>query len=422
MLLSVTPLLAAQESVLYSFQDGSDSASPQSSLITDKAGNLYGTTEGLAGTYITQWGTVFELSPPATPGGAWTQNVLYAFTGAADGGGPRGSLIFDDAGNLFGTAGGGGAFGKYGVVFELSPPAVSGDAWTETVLYSFNGDDGYNPQAGLIFDARGNLYGNTLWGGTYNLGTAFRLERPSHSGGAWTETVLHDFGGVANGAPDGFWPTGPLVFGRQSVLYGTTEWGGTANEFCGDGCGVVFQLTPPSDGKGPWTETILHNFPGIDDGALLYSGVILDKAGNLYGTAFETELGGGRVFELSPPTVAGDAWTETVLFQFDDSQGSESGNPQGAVIFDNEGNLYGTTDDGGAYYYGTVYRLSPPATPGAPWTFKLLHPFHNTTDGRYPQSSLVFGAGGRLYGTTPAGGNSEACNGYGCGTVFTVVP
>jgi uncharacterized repeat protein (TIGR03803 family) len=194
---------AAQEQVLYSFQnDGTDGIDPGPGLISDGAGNLYGTTIG-GGAY--NWGTVFELSPAA--GGGWTEKVLYNFASVPDGANPYWWLIFDAAGNLYGTTFAGGTHNG-GAVFELSPAA--GGTWTEKVLYSFgNGAmDADAPQAGLIFDAAGNLYGTTEYGGTYYYGTVFELS-PNGSGG-WTEQVLHSFGNGADGARPfaGLIPTG----------------------------------------------------------------------------------------------------------------------------------------------------------------------------------------------------------------------
>ncbi len=217
------------ETVLHSFGSGTDGASPFVGLIFDAAGNLYGTTT-YGGTYGV--GTVFELTP--TAGGDWLETVLYSFgiNGLSDGGYPWAGLIFDAAGNLYGTTFYGGTYNR-GTVFELTP--MSGGGWTETVLHSFNpnnGTDGFNPYAGLIFDAAGNLYGTAYYGGSYGGGTVFELTPAA--GGGWTETVLRSFG---NGT-DGFWPYAGLIFDHAGNLYGTTEYGGTHNY------GTVFELTP----------------------------------------------------------------------------------------------------------------------------------------------------------------------------------
>src|SRR5271167_2273777 len=283
------------ERVLYSFcsqRSCTDGETPGAGLIFDAAGNLYGTTSG--GGTGTYFGTVFELTP--TAGGGWMEQVLHSFNGG-DGYWPFAGLIFDAAGNLYGTTYVGGAYGE-GTVFELTPAA--GGGWTEQVLYNFkhNGTDGYNPEAGLIFDKNGNLYSTTLAGGTYGEGTVFEL-RPT-AGGDWTEEVLHSFG---NGT-DGYQPAGSLMFDAAGNLYGTTYGGGTY------GYGTVFELTPTAGGG--WTEKVLHSFGNGPDGYYPYAGLIFDAAGNLYST---THGGGtygyGTVFELTP--TAGGSWTETVL-------------------------------------------------------------------------------------------------------------
>src|SRR5664280_840402 len=274
-----------QEKVLHNFNnDGTDGVGPRASLIFDAAGNLYGTTR-IGGTYGS--GTVFELMPVA--GGTWTEQVLHSFGNGADGREPVAGLILDTAGNLYGTTVAGGTYGD-GTVFELTPAA--GGNWTEQVLHNFNSDgtDGTNPNAGLIFDATGNLYGTTPDGGTYAYyGTVFELT-PDGSGG-WTERVLHSFG---NGT-DGSSPYTGLVFDAAGNLYGATLYGGTYGA-----AGTVFELTPA--GGGTWTEQVLHNFGSGTDGANPYAALVRDAAGNLYGT---TNYGGtnndGTVFEITPP-------------------------------------------------------------------------------------------------------------------------
>ena len=404
------------EQVLHNFQyNGTDGVLPFAGLIFDAAGNLYSTTsEG--GTYGV--GTVFELTPAA--GGGWTETVLHSFGNGTDGRGPN-ALIFDAAGNLYGTTSWGGTY-TYGTVFELTPAA--GGGWTEQVLYSFcsqtNCTDGAHPVAGLIFDAAGNLYGTTGHGGVYascNSGTGCGtvFELTPTAGGGWTEKVLHNFG---NGT-DGNSPSAGLIFDAASNLYGTTYVGGIYCSGSG-GCGTVFELTPAAGGT--WTETVLYSFcPAgypCTDGIGPEAGLIFDAAGNLYGT---TVQGGrydyGTVFELSP--TAGGGWTETVLHNF--GNGLDGVDPSAGLIFDAAGNLYGTTSWGGYYghyEYGTVFELTPAASGG--WTETVLHSFGNGTDGRAPLAGLIFDAAGNLYGTTSAGGTDTSCpnGGYGCGTVF----
>ena len=386
------------EKTIYAFP-----SAPVAGLIADKNGNLYGTTQ-YGGKY--QHGTVFELSPPATAGGEWTETELHAFQGfLGDGGILEGSLILDKLGNLYGTtASGGSAPGHGGIVFELSPPATTGEAWTETILYNFSTNSVYGdaPVANLVFDADGNLYGTNFTGGknNYNSGTVFELSRPATQGGAWTITLVHAFTQF-NGTADGAYPRSGLVFDRRGALYGTTSIGGTGNN------GIVFQLVRE---RGVWTENVLYTFPagGLGDPV---GGVILDSAGNLYGTA---QVGGilnchvtegcGGVFELSPPTTVGDPWTENTLYLF--SGGRDGGNPAASLLRDKVGNLYGTASWEGlankvTRSNGTVFELSPSNEAGGAWTETTLHEFGGPAyhDGSRPVCSLV-ALKGKLYGTT----------------------
>jgi len=331
--------------VLHDFVGGKDGEYPYASPIFDAAGNVYGTTRygGASGN-----GTVFELTPASN--GKWTERVLYQFTGGKDGSQPWSGLILDATGNLYGTTSGGGnssdcAYSSCGVVFELTR-ASSGD-WKEQVLHAFDGKDGGSPLASLVFDGRGNLYGTTEWDSVYLGGTVFELVHGSN--GEWTEHVLHRFSRGSDGAH----PVAGLILGAASHLYGTTEFGGDLGG-CGGGCGVVFELTHTSNGR--WTEQVLHDFNYVD-GANPLAGLILDSAGNLYGT---TSLGGsgglgnGTVFELMPGSKGG--WTAHVLHQFGVGRGP--GNPNAGLILDAENNLYGTTLDDYSHSAGTVFELT----------------------------------------------------------------
>lgn len=297
------------EVVLHSFGSGDDGSGPNGSLIMDAAGNLYGTTYS---------GIVFELSP--NQNGTWTETVLYRFSGGDDGNDPAGGLVMDAAGKLYGTTNGGGAYG-WGTVYELSHNG--GGGWTETVLHSFNysSNDGHSPTGNLAMDAAGNLYGTTYNGGqgggfcqSNGCGTVFEL---SLGGGGWTETVLHSFD-----ANDGYGPEAGLAMDAAGNLYGTTYQGGNLGGLvCAPfGCGTVFELSPVAGGG--WTETTLYSFNGRPDAGYPQSNLILDAGGNLYGT---TSMGGannyGSAFELSPRH---GVWTETVLDSFD-AGGSPTG-------------------------------------------------------------------------------------------------
>jgi uncharacterized repeat protein (TIGR03803 family) len=415
----------AQEKVIYGFNNngegqGEGQFGPSGGMIFDAAGNLYGTTTAggtgsctePTGSLEIGCGRVFELLPKA--GGGWTAKVLHSFQypKGHDGWSPAGSLVFDAAGNLYGTTQLGGtgrcaeAFGNVtgcGTVFELSP--TSGGRWTEKALYSFQDSttDGQLPAAGLIFDGFGNLYGTTGEGGAYYGGTVFELTPAA--GGGWTETLVHEFG---NGT-DGEYPEAGLIVDGAGNLYGTTESGGNYCE-----CGTVFELMSAG---GSWTETVLYNFKDNGtDGYNPFAGLALDGAGNLYGATYQ---GGayayGAVFELTPE--AGGGWTETLPHSFDYNakHPKDGAFPRGNVILDGAGNLYGTTAYGGIYSYngGTVFELTPAA--GGGWTEKLLHNFGgNEGDGGAPYSGLILNAAGDLFGTTISGGN------YGDGTVFEI--
>ena len=402
-----TPTLASAqtETLLHIFKNnGTD---PEAAVIADAAGNLYGTTL-FGGTY--DYGTVFELAPKA--GGGWAEKVLHSFNNdGVDGTGPVAGLVIDAAGNLYGTTPRGGAY-TYGVVFELSPR--KGGSWTEKILHSFgNSLDGQVPVAGLVMDAAGNLYGTTQYGGAHAVagigGTVFEL-RAKTSGG-WIEKILYSF--TDNGR-DGYEPVTGLIFDGAGNLYGTTIYGGSDRVHCTLGCGTVFELTPRS---GAWAESILHNFAGgSTDGAGLFGGLVIDGAGNLYGTTYEGGAGAcpfgavtcGTVFELTP---AGSGnWTES-LYSFNNADGFS---PEAGLILDSSGNLYGTTVYGGAYKEGgTAFELTP--TAGGGWTETLLHSFASGNDAAYPLAGLTFGPSGVLYGTASGGAG-------GPGAVFEITP
>jgi uncharacterized repeat protein (TIGR03803 family) len=388
-LLCATAAGAQTDLTLYNFTGYSDGGNPLSNLVMDAAGNLYGTTF-VGGAYGA--GEVFELSRNSD--GNWTEAVLYSFTGGSDGANPYyAGVILDSSGNLYGTTAGGGAFGL-GAVFELTP---TGSGWSETVLYSFaGGKDGATPDAGLIFNAAGNLYGTTSVGGSDGEGTVFELT--PGGAGQWTEAVIHTFK-----MNDGAGPMGGLVLDAAGNLYGVTEGGGNL------GAGVAFELVPGSSGH--WTEKILHSFGAGNDGIYPYAEtLVFDRSGNLYGT---TSGGGafqfGTVFRLSRN--AAGSWGEAVLYSFD---GSVAANPYSGVILDGKGRLYGTCANGnGETTVGAVFELSP--EPGGKWNERNLLLF-NRQDGEFPEASLLRDASGNLYGTTLLGGTSSM------GVVFELTP
>jgi uncharacterized repeat protein (TIGR03803 family) len=334
----------ATETVLHSFTGGADGGNSFSSagLVRDGAGNLYGTTNqgGAACSFqnTITCGVVFKLSPTGA------ETVLHTFTGGGDGGGPLADLVRDTAGNLYGTTLVGGATSTCsppygcGVVFKLSP------AGTETVLHSFIGADGANPQAGLIRDTAGNLYGTTNLGGAHNSGVVFKL---SPTG---TETVLYGFTGGADGGV----PNARLLRDGAGNLYGTTSQGGASAD------GVVFELIRCDSEPSGYEFKVLYSFTGGADGGLPVAGLVRDATGNLYGTTayggsatnVECPLGCGTVFKLSP------AGTENVLHSFA-GYPTDGAVPAADLIQDVAGNLYGTAGGGGASDFGVVFKLTP---------------------------------------------------------------
>jgi len=315
------------EKVLYNFcllTDCSDGVFPRNaSLIFDTAGNLYGTTDGINNG---KSGVVFKLTPNSD--GSWTEEVLHTFTDSPDGSLPDG-LIFDTAGNLYGTTELGGV--GVGTVFELTPN--SDGSWTESLLYSFTGSpDGAIPLAGVIFDAAGNLYGTTSNGGASGQGTVFKLT--PNSNGSWTESTLYSF----TGRKDGAMPLAGLAFDPAGNLYGTTVLGGSKD------WGVTFMLAPNSNG---WGESVLHNFED-HPAAAPQATMIFDATGNLYGTTsnnYNNSRGKGAVFELTPES--GGHWGYRVLHAF---QNKPAAYPFDSLVLDSAGNLYGTAADCGRGY------------------------------------------------------------------------
>jgi uncharacterized repeat protein (TIGR03803 family) len=375
-----------------------DGANSYAGLVMDAQGNLYGTADqGGDGSCSSGCGIVFEVTASGT------EEVLYNFTQSSFdyfpyGAYPWGTLVSDALGNLYGTTVVGGV-NSMGTVFELTP---SESGWTETVLYSFcsaqNCADGSVLYTGVVRDQQGNLYGATTYGGARDTGTVFEVTPTG------TETVLHSFRSLLRpSAPslpawlkDGAYPSG-LILDSQGNLYGTTSAGGASSS------GVAFKLDPSG------TETLLHTFTGPpNDGSSPGSSLIMDAQGNLYGT---TESGGaynnGTVFKLTP------SGTETVLHSFAGSP-NDGFFPEAPLIMDAQGNLYGTTFAGGnpncVDGCGTIFEITSSGTE------KVLYSFTGGADGAYSHSSLIFDAQGNLYGTTYAGGADND------GTVFKLTP
>jgi uncharacterized repeat protein (TIGR03803 family) len=411
---------AGAETVLHAFT-GPDGANPRSSLISDGAGNLYGTT--FAGGASTL-GTVFELLAANN----YQETILYSFTGGSDGGSPAAGVIMDGAGNLYGTTTCGGiagcaSGGSSGVVFEL----VKASGFSEAVLYRFTGgSDGGQPFAPLVMDLAGNLYGTTTCGGLSNScsgpnggdGVVFELVKAR----GYSETVLYRF----TGGSDGGKPFAPVILDASGNLYGTTEFGGTGT-CAGSGCGVVFELVKA---RG-FAETDLHRFTGGSDGGMPVAPVVFDSSGDLFGTAMCGGLSvcavgavsNGVVFEFAPST-----GLYKVLRRF---HGTDGAQPTSGLIFANNGTAiyaYGATFAGGAHGLGVAFRMLPTGS-----SYTVLHAFAGGTDGAHPFFSTLDISPGSFtfdplhlprircpshcaYGTTVTGGTANV------GTAFQISP
>jgi uncharacterized repeat protein (TIGR03803 family) len=368
--------LPSQYSGLYSFVGGSDGNYPQAPVVRDASGNLYGTTYMGGGSAKCEFGcgTVFKIDVNGH------ETVLHSFSGT-DGQSPTAGLIADGAGNLYGTAGFGGS-SHYGVVFKLDPNG------NETVIHNFTGGaDGRSPNAALLRDASGNLYGTTGLGGSsgcggFGCGVVFKIDTIGN------ESVFHSFSGT-----DGSGPSGALIQDAVGNFYGTTNAGGSSSGCRGAGCGVVFKLDPSGN------ETVLHSFSGADGGDP-GGPLVRDTAGNLYGT---TAIGGssndGVVFKIKTNLHA------TVLLNFSGLDGQFA---NGGLVMNAAGVLFGTTIHGGSRDHGVVFALDTNGNE------TVLHSFGGRTGpGKEPFAGLFRDAAGNLYATTQRGGG--ACD---CGVVF----
>jgi len=382
--------------VIYSFTGGADGGNAATALARDAAGNLYGTTV-VGG--ADDCGTVFKLTNLG--GGQWQESVLHSFNCFDEGKNPYGGVTMDAEGNLYGTTVSGGqgicAGDGCGVVYKLSQ---AGGSWSETVLYSFqDSPDGWGPGGAVVFDRAGNLYGTTPDGGSNDQGTVYQL---SQNDGHWTERLIYNFTGGDDG---GVGSLGPLLLDSFGNIYGVTEIGGA------NSAGTAYKLTPLSGGD--WRFSVLYAFQGQPDAGFPYSGLIADSRGILYGTTYFGGFdGAGSVFSLSPgPTVG--PWRDTVLYSF---QGASDGSgPLGTLVFDSTGNLYGTTSAGGdpGCGCGVVFRLSPN---GSGWTQTVLHTFGAPPDAASPSYALTPDGAGNYFGATPIGGSANV------GAVFELTP
>ncbi len=399
------PAVAQTFSAIHTFTGGADGGNPSSGLTMDRQGNLYGTTfaGGLG------YGTVFKL---ARSGSGWIIRPIYNFHGS-DGSGPYARVVFGPDGNLYGTTatGGGGncSYAGYqgcGTVFRLQPPASACKSflcpWTETVLYRAQQDGGASLFGDVVFDQVGNLYTTVFNGG---LEAGYVLELTPH-GSYWVSQILYKFN-PRNG--DGAGPNAGVILDASGNLYGTTVNAGRG------GCGTVYELSPNGSG---WTEANLHSFMAETDGCSPYAPLIFDAHGNLYGTTANVgPKNGGTVFELSPN---GGGWTFSVQWAFN-AQGGYGDYPTGPVTFDASGNIWGTTGGTGCCGFGTVFELTPAS--GGGWSQTVVYYFEESGDGANPDTGLIFDVQGNAYGTTLRGGNLSDCSDFpGCGVVWELTP
>jgi uncharacterized repeat protein (TIGR03803 family) len=381
----LVPAAGAQTySVLTSF-DATNGLNPYATPHTDKLGNVFGTTSNGGNPNC---GVVYELVNNG--GGSYTNETLYNFTGEDDGCIPSGGVVMDSEGNLYGTTETDGGY-SYGEVYEL---VNHGGSYTLEVIHATTkGRDGIGPMGDLVM-FKGSLYGVTMQGGgapchAGGCGTVYRLTK---SGGKWVETVLHKF----NYRGDGYYPLAGVNLDSDGNIYGTTERGG------GFGKGTVFRLS-----SGTYKETILYSFHGEADGCYPWSGVVRDSAGNLYGTAAGCPGNAGTVYQLKR---SGRKYEFSVILTFDRSNGEDPIEQAGHLGLDSAGNVYGTAYGGGAYGYGTVFKLD-----AGSFIYTDLHDFNkNGTDGYWPQGGVSMDSRGNLYGTTLNGGSN------GDGTVWQI--
>jgi len=391
-LLLVTGALAQTENILVNFSS-SGGYEPMSPVMVDSSGNLWGAT-AYGGTDYS--GTVYQV---LNSSGTWVYNTIWNFqNGTSDLCYPYyNGVVLDSSGNVYVAAPNCGAYEKGGVA-ELS---YSGGVWSEKLIYSFTGAaDGAYPYAGLAIDSKGVLYGTAYeggGGGCYGgCGVVYTL---TNTNGTWKQKVIHMF---KDNGTDGWYPYSPVTLDSQGNVYGTTYEG------AGFAYGGVYELTKAK--KGAWKEKILHYFYGYPtDGCNPYSGVAIDKSGNLYGTTSSCgQYYDGMVYQVKK---SGKKYTESQIFSFDYSDGYYPFD-YGTVAVDSSGNVYGTAYYGGAYYYGTVFELA-----AGTWSYTDLHDFdYNGIDGAYAYSGLAIDSNGYLYGTTEIGGSNYD------GTVYQIIP
>lgn len=420
MIVAASEAQAQTFQVLHAFTGGEDGGFPVAGLTMDRKGNLYGVTAAGGDTQLcvdggaaNGCGAVFKL---VHENSGWVASPLYLFQGGTDGQSPSGRVIFGPDGALYGVTSAGGTnncnagFGTCGIVFRVAPPPSACKSfvcpWQKSTLLEFNGTNGDEPMSEVVFDGAGNLYGTTYGGGgkgnvdcfyeTNGCGTAYEL---TPGNGTWTQTILHTFPATNF---DGQNPRANLILDSTGNLYGTAQGGG------GLGQGTVFQLSPSGSS---WTENLIYSFRGKGDGADPLGGLLL-ASGSLLGTTNYLFGGEATVFQLTPGQ---GNWVFNLMYTFGQQDGY---GPEASLTMDAAGNVYGTTVEGGAYGYGSVFELTPS---NGGWTYTSLHDFTGGSDGSYIDSNLVMDADGNLYGVATNGGNDEPCL-RGCGVVFEITP
>jgi hypothetical protein len=407
--MALTAPSAAQKVVgLHSFTGGSDGYNPYGNVVADKNGVLYGTA------FFGGWlncnegsgvgcGTIYQLTPPADPGGSWTFSTIYKFRGNKDGCCQYSTLAIDSAGNLYGaTEYGVGEY--YGGVFQLSPPAQPGGRWKFSILYEFqNQADGEYPVTPLVIDKAGAIYGITPYGslpgcGSSGCGAVFQLVPPQVQGRPWKETTLYQFQGLRDGGSPN-----SLVIDKQGNLYGSTFAGGIVTPNCPNGCGTVFEM---NRNGGFFYETTIYTFKDAPDGALPYS-LTIDRSGVLYGLAgsyaAQNEV---SAFRLTPPARKYGNWHKTVIYAF--PHDSNGGNPPSYLTTAGDNNLYGTVFGDLDLDAGYAFRLKAPGPNGGGWSYDTVTDFNVTGPDRNP-NGIFRGKLGNLYGTLN-GGDSDGGN------------
>lgn len=390
LMLAVATMPAAGQTftALYDFGSGINYQGPSGPMIIGRDGSLYGVTVtgGLG------FGTVFQLSPPAVPGGTWTETAIYSFKGGVDGYRPAEGLSMDKGGNLYGSTLNGGITGgcNCGLVFKLKPPAAPGGTWSKRTMHAFtatNGD-GADCCAPLYVDSKGVVYGTTFSSSANGQvrvgGTIFQIKS---QGSGFVETILHDFLLTPG---DGQLPETQLVGDAAGNLYGTTYQGGA------NGFGTVYKLSPPAGGNGAWTETILYDFRY---GNTASSALVMGSSSQLFGTGSDGGIDNeGNIFRLTPPKSGQGEYSRTALWSF---LGAGNGSSPGGLALDPAtGIFYGVTAySDHASGCGVAYQLAPPATAGGAWQYSVLHYF-SEAEGCLPTGPIIRAADGTLYGVT----------------------